>query len=70
MTSIFKTSTRKGLGVISNKKHVGHVDGLDNTTIYSESQRRTNKAQILYYKIPGDKFENYQEGKVIPGIPE
>jgi hypothetical protein len=50
----------------SDKKHIGHVDGLGDT----EFIVKDGLINPRYYKIPRDRVEDYQDGKLILRISE
>jgi hypothetical protein len=56
-----KIITREVLS--SDKKYIGHVDGLDNIAIIV-------KGGLLKPRIPRDKVGDYQEGRVILTVSE
>jgi hypothetical protein len=50
----------------SDKKYIGHVDGLDNVVIIVKD----GLIKPRYYKIPREKVGDYQEGRVIITVSE
>ena len=59
-----KIITREVLS--SDKKYVGHVDGLDNIAIIVKG----GLLKPRYYRIPRDKIGDYREGRVILTVSE
>ena len=49
-----------------DKKHVGHVDGLDDKYLIVKD----GLIDPNYYKIPREKVDNYQDGKVLLNVSE
>jgi hypothetical protein len=50
----------------NDKKHMGHVDGFDNLYVIVKNGLFNPR----YYKIPREKVDSYQNGKVLLNISE
>lgn len=50
----------------NDKKHIGHVDGLDSVYFIVKAGLFNPR----YYKIPREKVDSYQDGKVLLNISE
>jgi hypothetical protein len=50
----------------NDKKHMGHVDGIDNIYVIVKNGLFNPR----YYKIPREKVDSYQNGKVLLNISE
>ncbi|MGH9964396.1 MAG: hypothetical protein ACRD5E_06175 [Nitrososphaeraceae archaeon] len=50
----------------NDKKHMGHVDGFDNIYVIVKNGLFNPR----YYKIPQEKVDSYQNGKVLLNISE
>ena len=48
----------------NDKKHIGHVDGLDSVYFIVKDGLFNPR----YYKIPREKVDSYQDGKVLLNI--
>lgn len=50
----------------NDKKHMGHVDGFDNLYVIVKNGLFNPR----YYKIPREKVDSYQNGKVLLNLSE
>jgi hypothetical protein len=50
----------------NDKKHMGHIDGFDNLYVTVKNGLFNPR----YYKIPREKVDSYQNGKVLLNISE
>jgi hypothetical protein len=52
--------------IANDKKHMGHIDGFDNIDVIIKN----GLFNPSYYKIPREKVDSYQNGKVLLSISE